>query len=273
MLSCKECRMEIEGAGRAEALSVRTSAHLEMCVACRAFQTERASLRYLLGALEPVGAPPDFEFRLRARMAAQQRPAARFVPPHFAPRTLAIACAACLVLIFAATYRRHEQQPVSSSIATIAQGGETIAPRSSGQPKQAAGKGIDTASALPNYKTSIAQVEKSGSKPQRHTLPVERVITADWHARKPAGGEIDVNEFGVKGVTAVTETAVLHQGSLPSIPLSVAASVKPLQVLFKDTQGTARMISVEPVAFGSRDLLGGRGAAARVNAAADQGVW
>lgn len=273
MLSCKECRREIEFAGRGAALPVQTSAHLDVCVACRAFQTERASLRCLIGTLEPVGAPPDFEFRLRARMAAQQRPAARFALPHFAPRTLAIASATCLVLVFAATYRWHEQQSVSGDAPMTAQGNKTTAPPATIQPKPVESVGIDNANLSPADKNSNPQDVRAVAQAQRHALPVERGIVAGLRARKAARGAVDVNDLGVNGVTAVTEIATLNPAVVPSMPVSVAASAKPLQILFKDTQGTARMISVAPVAFGARDLLGGRGTAARVNAAADQGVW
>jgi hypothetical protein len=33
----------------------------------------------------------------------------------------------------------------------------------------------------------------------------------------------------------------------------VSADERPLQVLFKDTQGTSRVVNVDPIAFGSND--------------------
>src|SRR5215831_13455226 len=68
---CRATRREIDDADINRQLSPQASAHIAACAACRAFQSERANLRELLGSLEPVTAPADFDFRLRARIARQ----------------------------------------------------------------------------------------------------------------------------------------------------------------------------------------------------------
>lgn len=268
MLNCRACRTEIEVAGRAEDLSARAEVHLATCVACRALQTKQTSLRGLLGTLEPVGAPADFEFRLRARMAAQQRPAARFV----LPRSLAVAVAACLVLAFATMLRRPAPPPVSGGEPLTAHGSAVVAPTSMDKPKQIEIAETGDASVGRDNKTTIVASAKIAAHARRHVLPVERIIAASLPARKSLGGEVEVNDLGVRGAAIVTEAA-LNPATLQSIPVSVAASAKPLKVFFKDTQGAERMISIEPVSFGARDLPGARGPVARVNAAVAQGVW
>ncbi len=44
-------------------------AHATLCADCRTWAREQISVRRLVGELERVAAPPDFEFRLRARLA------------------------------------------------------------------------------------------------------------------------------------------------------------------------------------------------------------
>src|SRR5260370_13172491 len=68
-MECRATRQEIdEGGGQLSAQALR---HVASCAQCLAFQNERARLRGLLTSLEPVTAPADFDFRLRARIAAQ----------------------------------------------------------------------------------------------------------------------------------------------------------------------------------------------------------
>ena len=68
-MECRATRREIDEGG--EQLSAPALQHVASCAPCLAFQNERARLRELLTSLEPVTAPADFDFRLRARIAAQ----------------------------------------------------------------------------------------------------------------------------------------------------------------------------------------------------------
>src|SRR4029453_18808029 len=78
--------------------SERTTAHLSLCAGCRDFRAERTELRQLVGSLESVIAPADFEMRLRARIAREQSPSRE---PLFARliRMPALAAAALFVIV------------------------------------------------------------------------------------------------------------------------------------------------------------------------------
>ena len=56
---CREARREIDQSELRQTLSVEVEAHLAGCAACAAFRDERSRLRELVGALEPVVAPPE----------------------------------------------------------------------------------------------------------------------------------------------------------------------------------------------------------------------
>jgi hypothetical protein len=82
-MNCKNCQSEIDFLDCQKAISVECKTHLEACISCRNFLNERNSLKNLVGHLQPIAAPSDFDFRLRARIARQgesQSLFSRFLP-------------------------------------------------------------------------------------------------------------------------------------------------------------------------------------------------
>jgi hypothetical protein len=75
-MKCKQIREEIDAASRHDMRGGAAKSHLDACPDCRRYSDETASLTRLLWTQPRVEAPPDFEFRLRARMLrAQAAPA------------------------------------------------------------------------------------------------------------------------------------------------------------------------------------------------------
>ena len=79
-MNCKQIREEIDAASRHNMRSGAVKSHMDACPDCRRYSDETASLTRLLWAQPRVEAPPDFEFRLRARMLRAQ------AAPAIAPR-------------------------------------------------------------------------------------------------------------------------------------------------------------------------------------------
>ena len=101
-MNCQICRIEIEELETGAHLSDQARAHLHVCHVCRAFHDERQALKKLVGSLETVSAPPDFDFRLRARInaaksAGNHRPSWR----SFVASAPALGLAASFVLLVA----------------------------------------------------------------------------------------------------------------------------------------------------------------------------
>lgn len=71
-MNCKQIREAIDTASRHNLHSGNVASHLNDCPDCHRYSNETTSLLGLLGAQSRVEAPPDFEFRLRARMARAQ---------------------------------------------------------------------------------------------------------------------------------------------------------------------------------------------------------
>jgi hypothetical protein len=75
-MKCKQIREEIDAASRHNMRNGAVRSHMDACPDCRRYSDETASLTRLLWTQPRVEAPPDFEFRLRARMLrAQAAPA------------------------------------------------------------------------------------------------------------------------------------------------------------------------------------------------------
>ena len=113
---CEAYRALIEEGAGGAATGPALSAHLAACAACREFRRGREALVGLIGGLERVSAPDDFEFRLRARMAArnssQSAPLRRL---RLAPALTAAAVAACLLV--AASISLRNDPPAAPPVA------------------------------------------------------------------------------------------------------------------------------------------------------------
>ena len=70
--NCNAVRRELDEMDLGEDCSGPVTLHLQECMECRDFHQSRIKLRDLVGSLETVGAPPDFDFRLRARLANEK---------------------------------------------------------------------------------------------------------------------------------------------------------------------------------------------------------
>jgi hypothetical protein len=106
IINCKQFREEIDATSRHNMRSGAARSHMDACPDCRRYSDETASLIRLLGAQPRVEAPPDFEFRLRARMLRAQAapPIAprgflwKFLPGTFS-RGQAVAAVAALAMV------------------------------------------------------------------------------------------------------------------------------------------------------------------------------
>src|SRR3954465_10452909 len=111
MSDCKVFRAEIEEAADGGALSVGAGAHVASCAACGEALRGREALRGLVRGLGRVEAPPDFEYRLRARMARSKPGGGHGAFGRLFPVSgLAwAAVAVCVLSLTAAVYYRQTQ--------------------------------------------------------------------------------------------------------------------------------------------------------------------
>ncbi len=241
-MECRATRQEIdEGGGRLSAQALR---HVASCAQCLAFQNERARLRELLTSLEPVTAPADFDFRLRARIAAQtEKLGLRSFFGGFALSTPAMAVAALVIVALGGSIVWIKQRGAKQA--------STLAVNSTSQVKV---RNSTTADNLPQ--------SKQADVPDSATPASTRGTNADApnylvQGRKPQFRDPGLSQSGRSSRDLSASSAPsLKQGQNPGA-VYVSAPVKPMVLSLQDNNGATRRISLPPVSFGSQRLLVG----------------
>ncbi len=241
-MECRATRQEIdEGGGRLSAQALR---HVASCAQCLAFQNERARLRELLTSLEPVTAPADFDFRLRARIAAQtEKLGLRSFFGGFALSTPAMAVAALVIVALGGSIVWIKQRGAKQA--------STVAVNSTSQVKV---RNSTTADNLPQ--------SKQADVPDSPTPASTRGTNADApnylvQGRKPQFRDPGLSQSGRSSRDLSASSAPsLKQGQNPGA-VYVSAPVKPMVLSLQDNNGATRRISLPPVSFGSQRLLVG----------------
>ncbi|MBV8859922.1 MAG: hypothetical protein JOZ02_23525 [Acidobacteria bacterium] len=261
MSECKAYRREIEEAADGGGLSPGARAHLALCRACGDEARGRESLRALVGGLGKVEAPADFEFRLRARMAASKsngggRFGGRWLY-GFAP----VAVAACFVVISATLYFRQAARTAPAPVVAAA----TVRNAESGRAPSGNQEQNSRESKAANEK--VDREVTASLAPPHIQKAVHRVSVRAVQAREVASkGERRADVAQNTAVFSYTGAQVIH-----SIP--VKASAEPLRVILRDESGAERVVPMRSVSFGSQDFLS-RGAAPKPSAVTEVGgVW
>lgn len=275
-MNCQTCRFEIEELGTDERLSDQAQEHLSGCPTCRAFYDERQALKRLVGGLEAVTAPPDFDFRLRARLAAaKQAGNHRSSWRSFVASAPAIALAASFALLVGGFVL---YQQIKSGPAVISQTGDaahlTSGPRSE--------KEIPTPISSPARSEAgpiLSSPGMTGDKPaiRPPTQNARRQPADKPNLRRESRGPQVISQQGISNDFARRPAPVITPGAAlplsaqvnPVVELPVRSASQRMRVFVDDTGGARREITLEPVIFGSQDLVGRT--ASRI--ATSQGIW
>ena len=237
---CREMRREIDQSELRQNLSAAAEAHLAECAACAAFRDERFRLRELIGALEPVVAPADFDVRLRARIARQRDNHQQPFIFRLVMSTPAIVVAAVLVVVVGTiVFMNQRDRTQTPAVASTDEG-----------------KGTVPLTPLPevaktNGEMPVNQEEPSVNPPDtpRHLNISAKNITKSG----PATSSIsEVYESDVRGA----QTVRLSPDRAGEV--SLTAPVKPMIVTMYDERGGSRKIQLPPISFGSQRLTDNR---------------
>ncbi|HYR76335.1 MAG TPA: hypothetical protein VEM96_10885 [Pyrinomonadaceae bacterium] len=242
---CRNTRQEIEQSKLHQRLSGPAVRHIDSCPACREFEIERTRLRELIGSLEPVAAPGDFDARLRARIAADRQQSSRgSFSNRFVLSTPAIAAAAVIVMLagaifWLAQHQRNQQSTIASGAPARTE--QTITP--SDKRADSTDANLPTAPAAANPPVTLTAQAPRDRSPYRDTSG------RSGGARGPIEPATDFNVSGAESI---------RQGEQQTGEVSLSAPVKPLVVSLEDVSGTKRRISLPPVSFGSQRLVDNR---------------
>ena len=262
MADCKAYREEIEELAGVGRLSLGARAHVNACEACRQLEQERASLRRLVAGLGRVEAPADFEFRLRARMAAA-RAAARRNPLRPVYGFASLAVAALFLVLSASLYVRQERQRKPNNVQHKASTADTSAGGSKSGEKGVARATEENRTNAPGPVPPDVPGERRKVR-SRTTAPARAGEVA---RRVPAGGTEAKNSL----IADVRPARVIERGPTVTIPLETSA--EPLRVVLRDERGATRVVPMRAVSFGSQELIAREGAARRAPPTDKEGVW
>lgn len=233
---CRAVRREIDSSELSQRLNEPLEAHLAACAGCAQFRAERRQLRELVGSLQPVAAPADFDVRLRARMAREreQQPRQPFIF-RFAMTTPAIAAAALVVMLVGAVVWINQRKPTNNLQTAVAPDNRAPIANSTGS----AGVNESNTGSQQNKDVVATNDQPANPKPGKASGNPSK-------SSPPANSPARVADFSTRGA--------------PSIPIrqdrdgevSLAAPSKPMVVSVQDANGATHKILLPPISFGSQ---------------------
>ena len=240
--NCEVIRRELEELMLDGTCSTSAAEHLKECSNCREFNRTQTKLRRMVGSLGTVEAPPDFDFRLRARLANDSSSTAF----HYWPvvqRALAVG-AAVIVIAFGVVIVKNVVNERKEVIA------EAPVPRES--PKQVEPAPTNTPVDVATHEETSVTEKNRNERPVQAAAPkIKRPLTAVDFSKQRA--EV------ISGSEAVNSDA--------STVFPIDASLQPLRLSLDDGRGNAKTISVPTIRFGSQRMLPNR------NQLAEKGIW
>jgi hypothetical protein len=268
-MNCQACRREIEESDGARTHTGSAGAHLETCAECRAFSNEQTALRRLIGSLEVVTAPADFDFRLRARLAGVKSEGARHgARLRFAPGAWSLALAASFVLLLSVglIVRQAWLSPTLSTVAAsrdFPMENRNLPSPARPEIIQAGPQNISASDNTGVQRQAVAQ----------RTRSFDNVLTPPTATSGNEGA--GSNEFVVRGATAsITPPGIpdplTQPGAIIAVP--VQASRKSPTVTLSYQSARPQTVSLRPVTFGAQEVFE-QGEAQQTLLSSAQGVW
>ena len=246
---CEVFRRELEEAALNEEFSVAAAEHLRGCSDCREFQRQQTKLRQIVGSLGTVNAPADFDFRLRARLAADsERSSVRYW--SFAVRGLATVAVLVVFGVGAAIVwqsTRHDTSVADAQPAPQQPQQGQAAPQ---QPESARNEDQGRANVPNDVEVAVDNTQKRNINRPIANRPGQRITAVD---RSSVGAKVVT-----LGESMLDNTAPVFQ---------IEASLQSVKVSLDDGRGNARTISFPTVTFGSQRVL------ATGNQFASKGDW
>jgi hypothetical protein len=279
MSDCKVFRTEIDVAAEGGALGCDAATHVESCAACGEELRGRAALRGLVRGLGRVEAPPDFEFRLRARMAASKPGSGRgLFAGSFPVGGLAwAAVTVCILSVTAAVYFRQAQPTTQSApnggeVASVPQVNATPTDAESNNtdekatPTPASGKTFVAGGTTTSVFQTVATPKRAASQPHERES-VAHVSRGEL----TRGGSIDADLRPAGVILPQLNNVSSVASRVPAQGIQLGTSAGTLRVVLRDERGT--LVPMRTVSFGSQEPLSRQTASGRLTSKDEEGVW
>ncbi len=253
-INCRRARREIDEVAAGELMSSSANDHLKTCAECASFRNDRLKLREMLSSLGSVEAPGDFDFRLRARLANEERGRQPFVMRNLSIGFRSTAVTAMLLLVGAALLWINLRTSPSSSL--LANEGR---PSSSPVDQPKSGQPANPTSSTLIADAGSRQAPSAVDEVKKKAVPVEKAATgkrggfrqvqlAALHGDRRTNGVLMTRDL------SSTQATVLRPKAADAV-YPIGTSLQSLKVSLDDGRGSSRTISLPSVSFGSQRVL------------------
>ncbi|HEX5708165.1 MAG TPA: hypothetical protein VFX96_12760 [Pyrinomonadaceae bacterium] len=277
-MSCKKYIAEIEEAAAGSTLSVAARRHLDACAPCGAFERERNALRALVGSLGAVAAPPDFEFRLRARMHTDAgAPRRSLFGGSLAPVAGVTLAALFAVAVTASLYvRQSAGDAPAAQVESAHADGQKAEATATQEAREVAGAQaakveadeFENVLAVAEDEIDVTELSAGSQRASRNSSAASfekaRMTTGVGHRTAT------FNESRATVVSNPSAGEVALTGPTVAVPLP--KSERPLKVLISDERGAARVVPIRSVSFGSQEMVA-RAGSQRASVGDKEVVW
>ena len=247
-IDCNNVRREIEEAANGEILTAPARDHLRNCGGCANFAAEQRQLKEMVASLGTVEAPADFDFKLRARLAASR--ASRkgvFSGNGFGMRAVAFATLILLfgfvVVVMNVRSRSNESAPVAQAPASATRG--QTAPVNHKVLAEGTPAPTELAAVPPASDPVSTNVQESGPAPKLSKRGGSSV--SQYVARN---GQVRTTDLSASAAPIFRPERGTGSTAFP-----LGTSYQSLKVSVDDGRGSSRTISLPTVSFGSSQVL------------------
>jgi hypothetical protein len=241
--ACRATRREISEALADRQLADPVVEHVAACGSCREFRDQHIRLSELVGSLQPVTAPADFDVRLRARLANQSSPSTGwFTLSRFAFGTPAVAIAAGIVVLVGVAVLFNQLGAISrpSNSAEAVPG--SVEPNWANQPIAPVVDGNQSGGFVDN-----AIPPKTSAVSQKYRVTLKQPTDSKPNSIAKRNG-MESSDFSVEPAPMIKR----NEGEQNTADISLS---KPFEFSLQDSQGVTRKFSWPPVSFGSQQLV------------------
>jgi hypothetical protein len=235
---CTTIQREFDEMALDEHCSAVSFEHLTQCDECRDYHQKQTKLREIVGSLGTVSAPPDFEIRLRSRLARDNNASRTSFINSWSLSQRSVAVATLLLLLIGGAILVSQRSKRDAEPPRVAESNQAPIPASVAVPKE----NSTQVAVQDEHRASNIEATPTGTLINKRTLP-----STPRNKRSTVAADFSSLQAPViQGSQTVTS-------SDPVFP--VDASQQSLKVSLLDGRGNRKTISLPTVTFGSQRVV------------------